>query len=160
MNRIKFTQEHENRLKELSLTILFTPLKFKGLAGTVINVFQMVHETAISSLQGILQNLKREMDKIQNLDSWSLTKYQEQKLEDLKLQYEFVNLLIGYKKRQEELLTDQEKIRELKREYAEVRKSAMSPTEKLEALRKSIEALGDSVEDTAEIAPDPETKTE
>ena len=149
MNRIKFTQEHENRLKELSLTILFTPLEFKGLA-----------ETAISSLQNILQNLKREMDKIQNLDTWSLTKHQEQKLENLKLQYEFVNLLIGYKKRQEELLTDQEKIRELKREYAEVRKSAMSPTEKLEALRKSIEALGDSVEDTAEIAPDPETKTE
>ena len=147
MTKINFTKQHQARMEELAILLLLAGTVIKGVMGTKINVFQLLHETTISSLQTILSNLRREIDKIKTLDRWSLTNYQEQKMVDLEVQYEFVDLLIGYKKRQAEIENDRVKIRDLKNEYAQLVKSTMTPEAQLAALKKSIEALGDSVED-------------
>lgn len=153
--KINFTAEHETKLKELALKFLFMGISFQGIIGTTLTVSQLIHDVTIGTLQTLLSNLKRAIDKIKTLDSWSMTKHQEKKLDLLEEQYDFVNLLIGYKRYHAQLQEEKNKVRELRKEYAELEKSTMSPSERLESLRKTIESLGSSVNEDDE-GPDEE----
>lgn len=148
MAKVNFTKENEARLKELAVIFLFLNTKFRGLMNSTMNIVQMLHELTINTLQSMYAQLKKEVSKIEDLDEWSMTDYQQKKKKDLELQKEFVYLLIGYKMYQAQLDEEKAKLTELKAKYKELKASTMSPTDQLAAIAKEIESLGDKVEDT------------
>lgn len=146
MGKINFTKEHLAKLKELATNFLFKGIVIKGAINTELTVWDIIHNTTLNTLSTIYANLKREVEKISNLDEWNMTDYQQKKLLALKEQLEFVNLVIGYKKYQVEVQTDRDKLKELKAKYAELKESTLSPTERLAALETEINSIENNEE--------------
>lgn len=140
--KINFTADHKARLEALALIFLFSGDVIKGFVGQDYNVHDLLHNLNLGTLSQIHVNLKKEIDKIENLDQWSLTDYQQRKLEKTKLQQEFVNLLIGYKKDKEQKNADRAKLRELMAKKKELEASTLTPEQQLKALNDEITALG------------------
>lgn len=142
MSKVNFTPEHLEQLEKLSVTMLFEGTLINGLVGTKLNVHELVHNTSVNSLITLNSNLKKEIEKISDLDEWSMNDYQQKKLETSKRNQEFVNLLIGYKKFQAERESDKAKLAELQMKYREIKKSTMTPAEQLKELERQITSLG------------------
>ena len=146
MGKINFTKEHLAKLKELAINFLFKGIVIRGAINSELTVWDIIHNTTLNTLSTIYANLKREVEKISNLDEWNMTDYQQKKLLALKEQLEFVNLVIGYKKYQVEVQTDRDKLKELKAKYAELKESTLSPTERLAALETEINSIENNEE--------------
>lgn len=146
MAKINFTKEHLAKLKDLAIKFLFKGILIKGAINSELSVWDILHNTTLNTLSTIYGNLKREVEKISNLDEWNLTDYQQKKLEVLKEQMEFVNLVIGYKKYQIEIQSDKDKLRELKAKQQELKESTLTPVERLAALEAEIASI-ESVEE-------------
>lgn len=142
-NRINFTPEHEARLKQLAIIMLFDGITLKGTVGTELTVQDLLHNTTVNTLVMLNSNLKKEIERISGLDEWSMNDYQQRKLANTKELQEFTNLLIGYKKFQAEKQSAKAEIANLKAQYAEIKKSTMTPQDQLTALEKKIKELGD-----------------
>lgn len=148
--KINFTREHLAKLKELCVRSLFKGTMIKGLVGTTINIYDLIHNTTLNTLTSIHSNLKKEEDKIQALDEWSMTDYQQAKLVEVQKTREMVNLIIGYKRHQAEADNERAKLSQLKASLAELKAQAMTPEEKIKALEDAIEATSvNEVEDLA-----------
>lgn len=141
MSKINFTKEHLAKLKDLAIKFLFKGILIKGAVSTELSVWDIIHNTTLNTLSTIYGNLKREIEKIGNLDEWNLTDYQQKKLESLKEQAEFINLTIGYRKYRIEVQTDKDKLRELKAKQQELKESALTPIERLAALEAEIATI-------------------
>lgn len=148
--KINFTQEHQQRLNELLLKFLLLGTIFEGIIGTTMNVFQLLHEVSVSTLQNMYANIKRQIEKINSLDTWSLTRHQENKLKNLEEMAELVNLLIGYKRYKDQLLQEENKIKELKKQYKQLKQSSLTPEEQMNSLEKTIKELGGNIEEDEE----------
>lgn len=140
--KINFTQEHLAKLKDLATKMLFNGTIIKGLVGSESNIYDLVHNTTINSLITLNSNLKKEIEKISNLDEWSMNSYQQSKLETTKETQELVNLLIGYKKDLAQKGEDKAKLSELKAKYKELKESTMTPEDRLKALEAEIKSIG------------------
>jgi len=140
--KINFTEDHKKRLDELVLKMLYLGNTIKGFAGTEIDVFDLIHRTTIGTLQTTLSNLKKEVEKLENLDEWSLTSYQQKKLETTKDTVELVNLMIGYRKSEDQKASDAQTIKELKREMRILKTSQLSPEDQIKAMEEKIKAMG------------------
>ena len=146
MSKINFTKEHLAKLKDLAIKFLFKGILIKGAINSELSVWDILHNTTLNTLSTIYGNLKREVEKISNLDEWNLIDYQQKKLEVLKEQMEFVNLVIGYKKYQIEIQSDKDKLRELKAKQQELKESTLTPVKRLAALEAEIASI-ESVEE-------------
>lgn len=161
MAKINFTAEHQNKLNNLIIKMLFGNLVLKGLMGTELNVHQLVNQTSINSLITMNSNLKKQITSIEDLDEWSQTPYQQKKLKDTKEMQELINLLIGYKKYQEQKNSDAQQVRNLKAKVAELEAQTITPAEQLAKLKKEIAELGGEEEATeTEDSASPEETTE
>lgn len=148
MAKINFTPEHMARLKELAIEMLFRGFIFKGTVGTSLTVYDLIHNTSETTLIIFNGNLKKEIERVQTLDEWSMNDYQQKKLADTKETQEFINLLIGYKKNQAQLNADKAKLAELRAQYKEIEKSTLTPQDQLAAIKKQMKELGaDDIED-------------
>lgn len=151
MAKINFTPEHLARLKELAIEMLFTGTTFRGSVGTSLTVYDLLHNTTENTLVTFNSNLKKEIERIESLDEWSMSDYQQKKLAATKESQEFMNLLIGYKKFQTQLNADKAKLAELRAQYKEIEKSTLTPQDQLAALKKQMKELGaEEVEETPE----------
>jgi hypothetical protein len=155
--KINFTPEHQNRLNVLVLKMLFGNLVLKSLMGSELNVHKLVNETSINSLVTMNSNLKKQVETLENVDEWSQSPYQQKKLKDTKEMQELVNLLIGYKRYQEQKNTDAQQIRNLKAEMAELKQQTITPAEKLAMIEKQIAELGGDVQTSEDETPEPDT---
>ncbi len=147
MAKINFTPEHESRLKELALKFLFLGVIFQGIVNTNLTLWALIHDVTISTLQKLLSNMKREIKGIEDLDRWSLTRHQELKLGRIKEQYEFVDLLIGYKMKQKELEEQRLVASAIKKELKELKNSQLKPEDKILSLENQLKAMGEDIEE-------------
>lgn len=158
MAKINFTQEHKARLEALALQMLMSNMTIKGPLGTNMNIQQLLHETTINSLQTMYANVKKEIEKINSLDTWSQTDYQQQKVKLLTDVQELINLIIGYKKYQAQLNNEKAELDSLKAELKELKKQNMTPEQQIKLIEEKINAMGGTVEDetpteTSDTAP-------
>ena len=142
MKKINFTEEHDKRLKELAVDLLFGGVFLKGLAGTEYSVFDILHAVTINTVSTMYSNLKKEIEKIESLDEWSMNDYQQRKLSEAKKMHEFLNLAIGWRKLQVQKEKEKSEIKELKAKLKEVRASSMSPEQQAKELEDAIKAMG------------------
>lgn len=153
---INFTTEHKARLAVLANDALFKDWTIKGLSGSETNIYDLIHNTSLNSLQTMHKNLKKLIEDTESVDEWSMTDYQQSKLSTLKRQRELINLVIGYKRSESIKEANNAKIKDLKGKAQEIKQSTMTPAEQLAAINAEIEALGgegisqpEAVEDTA-----------
>lgn len=145
--KINFTTEHQTRLNELLLKLLFGNVVLTALLGTTLNVYQLLNETTINSLQSILVNLKKEIDKLANADSWSLNDYQQRKIADLQEYYETVNLIIGYRKHKSQIENNKQEVNSLKAELRAIESANLTPDEKIKQIKDRIAEKGGTLDE-------------
>lgn len=145
MSKINFTLEHTARLKELAGEALLAGTLFKGNIGTEQTIYDLFHTCNVNTLTRYHGNIKKEVAEIEALDEWSLTDYQQKKAVRLKKNQELINLLIGYKRNQEQLATDREKVKALRAQYQTLKEATTTPEEKLKAIEAELAAYGPEV---------------
>lgn len=140
MAAINFTSEHKQQLEKLMLKMLFDDASIKGAMGTTLNVVQLLHQTSIKTLQNLFISVSKEIENQSKLDRWSMTDYQQSKLEELKVTSELLDLLIGFKKSEALRISNAEIIREKKRLLKDLIEEKKTPAERIAELEAEIAA--------------------
>lgn len=140
MAAINFNQEHKQQLEKLLLKMLFEDSTIKGALGTTLNVVQLLHQSSIKTLQSLYVNISKEIENQSKLDRWSMSDYQQSKLEELKSTSELLDLLIGFKKSEAIRISNAELIREKKRMLKDLIEEKKTPAERIAELEAEIAA--------------------
>lgn len=146
MAKINFTKKHFERLKELAFNMLVNNFTICTKMGQPLNIVELMHTQTINTLTSIRINLKKQIEGLEELDEWSITDYQQDKLEFLKEQKELVNLIIGWKKFKTEIEENTRKKKELEEQLYKLKESQKTPEDKIkeiEAKLQNIESIND-----------------
>ena len=148
-NKVNFTPEHKKELDSLLLDALYDNRKFKGTANaTEVDVLDLLHDRTLNTLVTMHQNLKMEIKKLEDMDEWSMTPYQQAKKAKTEKDRNLISLVIGYRRNQEQIQVKNAKIKELKMQYNEILTSNMKPEDQLKKIGEEIARLGGTVEES------------
>lgn len=139
--QINFTKEHLQQLKSLMIEMLFGNSSLKGAMGTNINAHQLLNETSIKTLQGLYLTTSKDIENQSKLDRWSMTDYQQNKLEELKQTAELLDLLIGYKKSEAQREAAAGKLKEKREILQSLKDQSKTPAERIKELETEISEL-------------------
>lgn len=140
MGKINFTKEHMARMKELATDMLLNNGTIKTTLGYA-NVHDILHLTTIESLKTILRGLKKTIENMEDADEWATTDYERQKLDKLKQDKEFINLVVGYKRylyEQDEIAKNRQK---LELEIKALEDAEKTPADKIKELKEKLAAM-------------------
>lgn len=140
MGKINFTKTHYEMMCEMLLEMLMNneTIQHKMLT---LDVVALVHTTTINTLISIRMDLKKAIALLENEDEWTTSEATQKKLSTLKDKKELVNLVIGYKRWQEE----QESIKTTKKllmeELNDLKESQKTPEDKIKELEDKLANL-------------------
>lgn len=140
MGKINFTKEHMARMKELATDMLLNNGTIKTTLGYA-NVHDILHLTTIESLKTILRGLKKTIENMEDADEWATTNYERQRLDKLKQDKEFINLVVGYKRylyEQDEIAKNRQK---LELEIKALEDAEKTPADKIKELKEKLAAM-------------------
>lgn len=139
--RINFTPEHLTRLKELSIDFLFNNKVIHSRLGNPMNIYELLHLTTINSLNNIRQECKSLVRRIEDKDEWIVCKDDSIALKEAKESEELVNLIIGYKRYQNEQNAILKKKAALQEQLNELKESQKTPAERIAEIEAQIAQL-------------------
>ena len=140
MGKINFTKTHYEMMCEMLLEMFMNneTIQHKMLT---LDAVSLLHTTTINTLNSIRLELKKSIDNLENQDEWATSELQQMKLSILKDKKELVNLIIGYKRWQEE----QESIKTTKKllmeELNDLKESQKTPEDKIKELEDKLANL-------------------
>lgn len=140
---VVFTGEHLSELKSV-----YTELSFSGevidgpMGANKLTPYDLLHSASVTSLQGVYTRLKKNIEGKSDLDEWSMTEYQQRQIKMMTNWKQFVHLMIGYRKWQAENIFNANKKRELSAKLKQLKEDLLTPEEKLRQLQAEIDALG------------------
>lgn len=137
--RINFTPEHLTRLKELSIDFLFNNKVIHSRLGNPMNIHELLHLTTINSLNNIRQECKSLVRRIEDKDEWIVS--DSIALKEAKESEELVNLIIGYKRYQNEQNSILRKKAALQEQLNELKESQKTPAERIAEIEAQIAQL-------------------
>ena len=137
--RINFTPEHLTRLKELSIDFLFNNKVIHIRLGNPMNIHELLHLTTINSLNNIRQECKSLIRRIEDKDEWIVC--DSIALKEAKESEELVNLIIGYKRYQNEQNSILRKKAALQEQLNELKESQKTPAERIAEIEAQIAQL-------------------
>ena len=141
MAKINFTKDHFAKLQTLALGMLFTNEVIVSKMGTPLNIVELIHTTTIGILNEIRLSLGRAIEKLEDQDEWTQTEDVQDKLDDLKLKKELVNLIIGYKRFNLEKEANARKKAELEAKLKALRESQKTPEDKIKELEAELAGI-------------------
>ena len=141
MAKINFTQEHFEKLKAYAVEMLFTQETVTTKLGQTLNIVELLHTTTINTLNGIRLQLAKDIETIENQDEWVSGEVSQRKLEILKAKKELVNLIIGYKRFQQEQYEIAKEKKSLEAELKSLRESQKTPEDKIKEIESKLETL-------------------
>lgn len=141
MTQINFTKEHLTQLQNSLMQLMFKNQTIKGMMGTTINAHQLLNETSIKTLQQLYIATSKDIENQSKLDRWSMTNYQQTKLDDLKSTAELLDLLIGYKKSEALREANFIKLKEKKELLQTLKDQSKTPEVKIKELEAEISEL-------------------
>lgn len=154
----EFNESYLTRLKVLVVTAVMRNWKMANSLGATFSVQALLHETSLNSLKAILRVVKKKISEVEDNSTWEITKAQEEQLQELKLQAELIDTIIGYKifltNRAEAL----EEKAQLEEQLKQLEEESMTPEERKAKLRERIKEL--SFEDETKEEPAKEEKPE
>lgn len=139
--RINFTPEHLTRLKELSIDFLFNNKVIHSKLGNPMNIHELLHLTTINSLNSIRQECKSLIRRIEDKDEWIINNNDSIALKEAKDSEELVNLIIGYKRYQNEQESIKRKKLALQEQLNELKESQKTPAERIAEIEAQIAQL-------------------
>ena len=137
---IKFTEEHMTKLKDLAVEMLLNNGIISTTIGQVLNISDLLHTTTINTLKGIKISLSKKIENLELVDEWVETETQKE-IENLKRDKELVNLIIGYKRFQQEEKANAAKKHALEKQLKELEESTKTPAEKIAEIKEQLNAL-------------------
>lgn len=148
MSKINFTVEHDKELKELFVKLSFAEEALEGKFGANnYTPSTLLYTASITTLQTLHKEIKKSVESLEDLDEWSATPYQVQKANRLKNWARFINLLIGYKKYQAQLASEDAKNRSEKARKLAVLKQLKDEAEIKKLGELSVEQLQAQIEE-------------
>lgn len=139
--KINFTQEHFQRMQSLLLQMLLNNETINNKLGQPLNVVELLHTTSINGLNSIRLSLAKQIENLENADEWVASPVSQNKLDNLKAAKETVNLIIGYKRFQQELNENEAKKAALKEKIAQMKEEAKTPEDRLKEAMDELAAL-------------------
>ncbi len=143
MSKINFTKEHYNTMLMLATDMLLSNRVVTTSIGTPLNICDLLHTTTINSLNKIRLSLSKKIESFESVDEWVTTDGSQKELEVTKAQKELVNLIIGYKRYNIQLVEDRNKKQFLQNQLIELKESQKTPEDKIKELEDEINSLGD-----------------
>ena len=139
--KINFTPEHFARLKQLSVDFLFNNKVIHNKLGNPINIHELLHLTTINSLNNIRQECKSLIRRIEDKDEWIINSNDSIALKEAKDSEELINLIIGYKRYQNEQESIKRKKFALQEQLNELKESQKTPAERIAEIEAQIAQL-------------------
>lgn len=139
--KVNFTETNMARLKELAVEMLLNNGIVSTKIGQVLNVSDLLHTTTINTLNSIKNSIKKRIETLEGVDEWTVEADTQREIGNLKKDAELVNLIIGYKRYMQEIAENHAKKRELEKQLRNLEESTKTPAERIEDLKKQIEAL-------------------
>lgn len=139
--KVNFTETNMARLKELAIEMLLNNGIVSTKIGQVLNVSDLLHTTTINTLNSIKNSIKKRIEVLEGADEWTVEVDTQREIGNLKKDAELVNLIIGYKRYTQEIAENHAKKRELEKQLRNLEESTKTPAERIEDLKKQIEAL-------------------
>lgn len=140
MGNINFNKTHYDMMCEMLLEMLLNneTIQHKMLT---LDVVALVHTTTINTLISIRMDLKKAIALLENEDEWTTSEATQKKLSTLKDKKELVNLVIGYKRWQEEQESIKQTRKFLMEELEDLKESQKTPEDKIKELEDKIANL-------------------
>jgi GTPase involved in cell partitioning and DNA repair len=129
------------RLKELSIDFLFNNKVIHSKLGNPMNIHELLHLTTINSLNNIRQECKSLVRRIEDKDEWIICENDSIALKEAKESEELVNLIIGYKRYQNEQNAILKKKAALQEQLNELKESQKTPAERIAEIEAQIAQL-------------------
>lgn len=139
--KVNFTETNMARLKELAVEMLLNNGIVSTKIGQILNVSDLLHTTTINTLNSIKNSIKKRIETLEGADEWTVEVDTQREIGNLKKDAELVNLIIGYKRYTQEVAENHAKKRELEKQLRNLEESTKTPAERIEDLKKQIEAL-------------------
>lgn len=140
MTKINFNKGHYDLMCEMLLEMLLNNevIQHKMLT---LDVTALLHTATINTLNSIRLDLKKAIDNLENQDEWSTTELNQKKLANLKDKKELVNLIIGYKRWQDEQESIKLARKLLLEELNDLKESQKTPEDKIKELEDKLANL-------------------
>ena len=113
-----------------------------GRIGNPINIVELLHGTTINSLNQIRLSLTKKIESLEGKDEWVADGINQESLEKAKEQKELVNLIIGYKRYQQEIEEINANKKALQEQLTVLKESQKSPEDKIKELESKLATLG------------------
>ena len=139
--KVNFRKEHSDKLQELALKALFNNDVVLGRIGNPINIVELLHGTTINSLNQIRLSLTKKIESLEGKDEWVADGVNQESLEKAKEQKELVNLIIGYKRYQQEIEEINANKKALQEQLTALKESQKSPEDKIKELESKLASL-------------------
>ena len=154
MTKINFTTDHQTNLEKLFLDLSFSGETLSSKFGAdTISPYDALHNVSMSTLKTAHSTLKNEVAKKEaDTDDWTSTEYDQRQLSLKKKWIEFLHLMIGYKRSEEEKARNSKELRELKKQLEELKESTLKPEDKIKALEAKIGEM-EGTAPTTEVVP-------
>lgn len=101
-------------MQSLLMQMLLNNETINNKLGQPLNVVELLHTTSINGLNSIRLSLAKQIENLENADEWVASPVSQAKLDNLKAAKETVNLIIGYKRFQQEIAENNARKEELK----------------------------------------------
>lgn len=138
MAKINFTKEHKAKMEALLLAMLMANRAISTKMGQLLDVVALLHTTTINTLNDIRINLDSQIAKREKTDEWVETDYNQKLLDQLRADRELVNLVIGYKRKKQELADNKAKKEALTSQLAQLEESQKTPEDKIKELKAQL----------------------
>lgn len=138
MAKINFTKEHKAKMEALLLAMLMANRTISTKMGQPLDAGDLLHTTTINTLNDIRINLDSQIAKREKTDEWVETDYNQRVLEQLRADRELVNLVIGYKRKKQELADNKAKKEALTSQLAQLEESQKTPEDKIKELKAQL----------------------
>lgn len=139
--KINFTQEHFQRMQSLLMQMLLNNETINNKLGQPLNVVELLHTTSINGINSIRLSLAKQIENLENADEWIASPVSQAKLDNLKAAKETVNLIIGYKRFQQEIAENNARKEELKAKIAQMKEEAKTPEDRLKEAMDELASL-------------------
>lgn len=136
--KINFKKEHFDKLKELAVKALFNNDTVVGRLGNPIDIVELIHGTAINSLNQIRLSLAKKIEGLEGKDEWAADDTNQVSLEKAKEQKDLVNLIIGYKRYKQEVADNKANKKALQEQLSALKESQKTPEDKIKELEAQL----------------------
>lgn len=144
ITKVNFTHEHETELFNLALKALFNKVEFKTSFNTILNIYDLLHTTTINVLLNIKSSLDKTISLKENADEWSLSDVEQKNIAELKFKSRLVNLIIGFKKYKDYIISVEKEKAELNAQLESLKESQKTPADKIKELEDKIKSLDET----------------